>query len=720
MFNTKKYLSRRTFLRGAGVTLALPFLEAMLPAQTPLSAIAASSKTRFAGIFFPHGMAPGYWVPKTQGSNFEFPFIMQPLEPFRDRAVVLSGLHARSAEPPQGVTGSDHFVAAAYLCATKPKKTTGADIQKYGQDYASNEYGNVYNRSMGEYQNRYNIYNQDQATKFNRLAAVSGVGQTAAGQLSDAGAYAARNAGDILMTSGQQLGQDYNNAGAARASGYVGGANAWGNAFGSGSNLMNTILLSRLFGGGGGQQPFGPVPYSPQYLGFGATKARIRKSTGLKPPEIANPLETYGSMLKLSDLLQQGKLNQQNLASGALRLRSEQQDEQDRQNLTRAFTDAGGDTDKTVALASKYGVSAPAVQKYSASVLEGRQKLETYTKDKLENISKVHGMLGEYAGAVQNLPPEQRPAALQQAVGELVGQGVLKQEDGQKLLQSAPVNDPQALDQWLTTHKVAAISAKEQVDQVIQSKVEQTAQGPIQQNPVTGQWGPITVNGQAAGAKPEQAREDERYRQIQQRLNMRQPVSQDDKAWAQGYEKQKTLGPTVIATGAGYRQDKTQNFDMAKDTYKRYDTALDADQRLSRMEGAYGKAVNGDQQAMLSLLTDHIGMTLGLQKGARITKDILNEATQSQPWLAKIESRFDNRGYLSGVTLGKDQMSQMLDLGYEARDRSWQSAQDASQMYGVEPPKGAAGIFNKRKVGDKPALAGRGNAGAHPLDRFWK
>src|SRR5207302_2439285 len=128
-FITKKHLSRRTFLRGAGVTLALPFLEAMLPAQTPLSQAAANAGNRFAGIFFPHGMAPGYWVPKAEGSNFELPFIMQPLEPFRDRAVVLSGLHARSAEPPKGVTGSDHFVAAAYLCATKPKKTTGADIQ---------------------------------------------------------------------------------------------------------------------------------------------------------------------------------------------------------------------------------------------------------------------------------------------------------------------------------------------------------------------------------------------------------------------------------------------------------------------------------------------------------------------------------------------------------------------------------------------------------------
>lgn len=145
MFILKKHLSRRTFLRGTGVTLALPLLEAMLPAQTPLRNTAANPKTRFVGIFIPHGMAPGHWVPKTEGANFEFPFIMEPLKPLRDRVVILSGLHARSAEPPPGVTGSDHFVAAAYLCATKPKKTTGADIyagatidqmiaQKIGQD----------------------------------------------------------------------------------------------------------------------------------------------------------------------------------------------------------------------------------------------------------------------------------------------------------------------------------------------------------------------------------------------------------------------------------------------------------------------------------------------------------------------------------------------------------------------------------------------------------
>src|SRR5215471_1232504 len=127
MFISKKHLSRRTFLRGAGVTLALPFLEAMLPAQTPFAA-GGASKLRFAGIFFPHGMAPGYWVPKTEGASFELPFVMEPLLPVLDRSVILSGLHARSAEPPSGVTGSDHFVAAAYLSAVKPKKTSGADI----------------------------------------------------------------------------------------------------------------------------------------------------------------------------------------------------------------------------------------------------------------------------------------------------------------------------------------------------------------------------------------------------------------------------------------------------------------------------------------------------------------------------------------------------------------------------------------------------------------
>jgi hypothetical protein len=129
MFLAKKHLSRRTILRGAGATLSLPLLEAMVPAATALAQTAAAARPRFVGCFVPHGMAPGYWVPAKEGAlEAELPFNWRPLEPFRSQTVILSGLHSRSAEPPPGVTGADHWVASAFLCADKPKKTAGADV----------------------------------------------------------------------------------------------------------------------------------------------------------------------------------------------------------------------------------------------------------------------------------------------------------------------------------------------------------------------------------------------------------------------------------------------------------------------------------------------------------------------------------------------------------------------------------------------------------------
>src|ERR1700686_1352558 len=141
MFISRKHIPRRSFLRGAGITLALPLLDSMIPAQTPLSRTAAVPKTRFTGIFVPHGMAPGYWIP--EGPTLEsgkMLTVMQPLdkvvdaagkvvhESFLNQTVIMSGLWSKSAEPPPGVTGADHWVAAAYMCAAKPKKTTGADV----------------------------------------------------------------------------------------------------------------------------------------------------------------------------------------------------------------------------------------------------------------------------------------------------------------------------------------------------------------------------------------------------------------------------------------------------------------------------------------------------------------------------------------------------------------------------------------------------------------
>ena len=96
---------------------------------TLLAQTAAAPKPRFVGLFVPHGWPPGYWVPEKVGAlPEELPFNWKSLEPFRDKTVILSGLHSRSAEPPPGVTGADHWVAAAFMCADKPKKTAGADV----------------------------------------------------------------------------------------------------------------------------------------------------------------------------------------------------------------------------------------------------------------------------------------------------------------------------------------------------------------------------------------------------------------------------------------------------------------------------------------------------------------------------------------------------------------------------------------------------------------
>jgi hypothetical protein len=128
-FITKKHIARRTFLQGAGVTLALPMLEAMLPATTAFAQTAAGQvKPRFVGVFFPHGMAPGHWEPKAAGALPEkLPVILESLDKLRNETTVLGGMWSKSAEPPEGTTGSDHWVAAAFLTAIKPRKTAGSD-----------------------------------------------------------------------------------------------------------------------------------------------------------------------------------------------------------------------------------------------------------------------------------------------------------------------------------------------------------------------------------------------------------------------------------------------------------------------------------------------------------------------------------------------------------------------------------------------------------------
>ena len=95
-FITKAHLSRRTFLRGAGVTLALPLLESMIPAATLLGQTAAKPRTRLGAIYFPHGAIMPQWTPAAEGAGFELTPILQPLKPFYNQINIISDLrHAQ-------------------------------------------------------------------------------------------------------------------------------------------------------------------------------------------------------------------------------------------------------------------------------------------------------------------------------------------------------------------------------------------------------------------------------------------------------------------------------------------------------------------------------------------------------------------------------------------------------------------------------------------------
>jgi hypothetical protein len=106
MFLTRKHLSRRTLLQGAGASIALPLLDAMLPAGTALAQTAAAPSRRLGFVYFAHGALQEEWEPRATGRNFEFPFILEPLEPLRDYVTVVSGLRNKGGESasPHGIT----------------------------------------------------------------------------------------------------------------------------------------------------------------------------------------------------------------------------------------------------------------------------------------------------------------------------------------------------------------------------------------------------------------------------------------------------------------------------------------------------------------------------------------------------------------------------------------------------------------------------------------
>ena len=123
MLITKKHLPRRTFLRGMGVTLALPLLDSMIPAQTLTRKTAAAASPRLGFVYVPHGAIMDKWTPATEGAGFEFSPILKPLEPFRDRLNIVSGLGHRAADS----TAVHSLSPTTWLSGVRPKPTQGTD-----------------------------------------------------------------------------------------------------------------------------------------------------------------------------------------------------------------------------------------------------------------------------------------------------------------------------------------------------------------------------------------------------------------------------------------------------------------------------------------------------------------------------------------------------------------------------------------------------------------
>jgi hypothetical protein len=156
MVITKKHLSRRTVLKGMGVTLSLPLLDAMVPASTLLAKTAAAGRTRLSCIEMVHGaagstaigLAKNMWSPAALGRAFDLsPSSLSPLEPFRDYVTIVSNTDVRNAEAFEAKEiGGDHFRSSAvFLTQMHPKQTEGSDVhvgtsldqlyaQRFGQD----------------------------------------------------------------------------------------------------------------------------------------------------------------------------------------------------------------------------------------------------------------------------------------------------------------------------------------------------------------------------------------------------------------------------------------------------------------------------------------------------------------------------------------------------------------------------------------------------------
>jgi hypothetical protein len=129
MIITGKRLPRRTFLQGVGTVIALPMLDAMVPAFARPAGLDLKAPIRMAFVYVPNGIVMKDWTPKTTGKDYEFTRILKPLEAFREDLMVLSNLDSHTGNALGDGPGDHARAGASFLTGVHCRKTAGADIR---------------------------------------------------------------------------------------------------------------------------------------------------------------------------------------------------------------------------------------------------------------------------------------------------------------------------------------------------------------------------------------------------------------------------------------------------------------------------------------------------------------------------------------------------------------------------------------------------------------
>lgn len=197
----------------------------------------------------------------TPGQGLLTPWTGQFNAPTADQARATPGYQFLAGAGSGAIQNS--AAASGNLLSTGTLKT----LSQFNQGLADTTYSETYNRAFNEYLQQYNQFQNNQTNEFNRLAAISGIGQTAATNLNATGTQTAGIGANIAGNTGSQVGNSLLYGGAARASGYAGIANALSGGI---NNISQYMLLNSLFGGGGGGNALiggeynnGPIPPVP-------------------------------------------------------------------------------------------------------------------------------------------------------------------------------------------------------------------------------------------------------------------------------------------------------------------------------------------------------------------------------------------------------------------------------------------------------------------------